>query len=334
MGIKTKIEWCDSTVNPTSGCLGCELWTPGRGGTCYAAKMHARLFAQRPGYGKRFDQIQLHRGRVREAAKWPDLRGKARPDKPWLDGQPRTIFIGDMGEVFSPSVSRQYLLVEVIEPILSDDGQRHFWYLVTKQPGRARRFGEFVLALGLPWPQNLGLMVSVTDQRTADVRIPELLQCTFAPRLEVSAEPLLGPIDMTEVSYWQCPTCGREGTHSWSICRDHPDVAMVFRPGVNWVIVGGESGPHARPCDIDWIRSIVRQCEAAGVACFVKQLGAKPCGGHLAECIANGLNHPKGADPSEWPEDVRVRPLNLVSLPCRQPALPLDYDEDDDDGPY
>lgn len=86
---------------------------------------------------------------------------------------------------------------------------------------------------------------------------------------------------------------------------------------IGWVIVGGESGPGARPCNVEWIRSIVHQCADAGVACFVKQLGSKP---GFDQKVENGFFHPrenglciksmndhKGGDPAEWPEDLRVR---------------------------
>ncbi len=90
--------------------------------------------------------------------------------------------------------------------------------------------------------------------------------------------------------------------------------------GVDWVIVGGESGPNARPCNIDWISSIVRQCEDAGVACFVKQIGARPTyfddggmtGAELPDAPYQSQD-PKGGDPAEWPEDLRIR--QLPSLP-------------------
>ena len=97
-----------------------------------------------------------------------------------------------------------------------------------------------------------------------------------------------------------------------------------FERGIDLVIVGGESGPGARPCDIAWIRSVVEQCRAAGVKCFVKQLGARPT---LTEAVLGewgdgvrftgdgpGTNRgrvllldKKGGDPSEWPADLRVR---------------------------
>ena len=79
------------------------------------------------------------------------------------------------------------------------------------------------------------------------------------------------------------------------------------RPRIDWLIVGGESGPHARPCDLAWIRSAVAQCRAAGVPVFVKQLGGAD--GPDSVTVVSGMRYRDraGADPSEWPEDLRVR---------------------------
>jgi len=81
----------------------------------------------------------------------------------------------------------------------------------------------------------------------------------------------------------------------------------------NWVIVGGESGPNARACNLRWIRSIIEQCRAVGVACFVKQLGANP---QRPEPYQGMPEYPystgKGGDPNEWPEDLRVRQFPQV----------------------
>lgn len=87
------------------------------------------------------------------------------------------------------------------------------------------------------------------------------------------------------------------------------------QPGINWVIVGGESGPHARPCDVAWIRSIVAECREAEVPGFVKQLGARPeqfraptgAPDDAGDVVPLSLRDPKGGDPDEWPEDLRVR---------------------------
>jgi hypothetical protein len=78
---------------------------------------------------------------------------------------------------------------------------------------------------------------------------------------------------------------------------------------VDWVIVGGESGPRARPCDMAWIASIVEQCRAAAVPCFVKQLGASRV--DMPGCLPI-CRDPKGGDPNEWPEGLRVRDLPEV----------------------
>ena len=80
--------------------------------------------------------------------------------------------------------------------------------------------------------------------------------------------------------------------------------------GISWCIIGGESGPKARPTNIEWIRFIVRQCKAAGVACFVKQLGSKPYEGlkpFSTGPSAIKLQDRKGGDMEEWLDDLRVR---------------------------
>ncbi len=183
-----------------------------------------------------------------------------------------------------------------------------------------------------PWPlPNVWLGVSCEDQQRADERVPLLLQTPAAVRF-VSAEPLLGPID------FRCIPANYEGAQgdmldALSGCeyfdQDEPEdraeprfpQARVER--VDWVIVGGESGPGARPCHGDWIRSIVRQCRDANVACFVKQLGARyedPINGiGGAQCrpdptivtIAR-LKNRKGGDLFEWPDDLRVREMPEV----------------------
>lgn len=86
------------------------------------------------------------------------------------------------------------------------------------------------------------------------------------------------------------------------------DLGPINLAGISWIIVGGESGPHARPCDVEWIRSIVRQCREAGVPVFVKQLGARPESNSWAGSLRlPGLSDKKGGDMEEWPEDLRIR---------------------------
>jgi hypothetical protein len=178
---------------------------------------------------------------------------------------------------------------------------------------------------------NVHLGVSVEDQQAADRRVPLLLQTPAAVRF-VSAEPLLGPIDFRFLQPGDPATeiDAVSGTHG--VLRPH----RGHCDRLDWVIVGGESGHDARPCDVAWIRSIVAQCRDARVPCFVKKLGALPFVGdgwhtHVVGHVSHGVHcdqgdpcphcgrHPtthwprlplqdrKGGDPAEWPADLRVR---------------------------
>lgn len=208
----------------------------------------------------------------------------------------------------------------------------------------------------IAWPlPNVWLGTSVEDQAAADERIPHLLRCPAAVRF-LSCEPLLGSVDLTTaLPHYKCDAGGTDATYHGESHRTvdcgwrglkHPDDArgkktetpqghphgrcLCLRAGVdyifggvNWVIVGGESGKGSRPCNIDWIRSIRDQCRDAGVACFVKQLGAVPGFDPKVEdgsfhhtrdglCIKK-LTDKKGGDIDEWPEDLRVREMPEVA---------------------
>jgi len=158
-----------------------------------------------------------------------------------------------------------------------------------------------------PWPlPNVWLGVSAEDQQRADERIPWLLSTPAAVRF-VSAEPLLGPLNLTP---WLGNAVSRyvEGGGSAPASEGY-----AVRPGIWWVVVGGESGPKSRPFDLAWARSIRDQCREAGAAFFMKQLGARPQatadprGLGWTETCELSLRDSKGGDPSEWPEDLRVR---------------------------
>lgn len=145
------------------------------------------------------------------------------------------------------------------------------------------------------WPlPNVWLGVSVENQAVADERIPELLSTPAAVRF-LSCEPLLGTVNLDPPLCQYCNDGGEivDGDPPWCVRCDSEAVfghwldacASDTQPGINWVIVGGESGPNARPFDLAWARSIVEQCESAGVAVFVKQLGAEPVDGDaLCKC--------------------------------------------------
>jgi protein gp37 len=186
----------------------------------------------------------------------------------------------------------------------------------------------------LGWPyRNVWLGVSVEDQRAADERIPELLRTPAAVRF-LSCEPLLGVVNLTRIDYGARPL-HMHALHGFS------DNGRWTK--LDWVIAGGESGPGARPCDVAWIRSLVKQCRAARVPAFVKQLGAhvidrndagwdgcEPTDwpehlvredrvehdqvdtGYQGAPVRLRTRHRKGGDPAEWPADLRVRELPEV----------------------
>ena len=189
--------------------------------------------------------------------------------------------------------------------------------LQMKEVGRElplSRFAAVERRDGFPvWPlRNVWLGTSCEDQQRADERIPHLLRCRAAVRF-LSCEPLLGPVQLG---------VDRE-FFDYGVGRNEQN-----EPRVHWVIVGGESGPKARPCDVEWIRSIVRQCRESEVPCFVKQLGSRPevrhptdprelpfyrDGGFLSPWVPEWAAawirtfDRKGGDPDEWPAELRVR---------------------------
>jgi protein gp37 len=167
------------------------------------------------------------------------------------------------------------------------------WLLLTKRPENIS--GMIATAIGrrrwnaLP---NVWLGTTVESQEYVDQRIPELLRNPAAVHF-LSCEPLLGAV---RLDHW---------------------LGAGEVEGIDWVIVGGESGPWARPCHSDWVESLVEQCRASDVAPFVKQLGANPAWPIVEHQIAvddfeDGpawvtLSDSKGGDWNEWPEALRVR---------------------------
>lgn len=202
-------------------------------------------------------------------------------------------------------------------------------------------------AYQLAWPLlNLWLGVSVEDQQRADERIPDLLAIPAAVRW-VSYEPALGPVDFTRIAV-------SDGTKRNALTGEFYDVEFVSadrrqrgtmtvktEPSLDWVIVGGESGPGARPFNIAWARNTIRQCRESGVAVFVKQMGAVPmldekewrhgvdttgrtpllsAKNHTkvpAGYVPLALKNRKGGDMAEWAENLRVREFPEVRAGCQ-----------------
>lgn len=287
MGRDTKIQWCDSTVNPVMGCDGCELWN-GSVRTCYAGVLHGR-YHRNVGYADDFDVPETFPGRMASAARWKPLgRLSERPEKPWMHGMPRLIFISDMGDALSRSIGFDYLEREVVAVADSGLGRRHRWLWLTKRPKRMADFAAW-LEPRRPWPMNLWPMTSVTSRSTA--RRASFLRGVGPPSVVrgISFEPLLEEPDW---DYCLSPTV--EG----------PVGDEVLRP-IAWAIFGGESGAGARTFDVDVLRRGIAACRERGVAPFVKQMGAKP----VALSVNGRLSDGHGADWSEWPEDLRVREM-------------------------
>lgn len=198
------------------------------------------------------------------------------------------VFMCDMCDMFHEGIPDAFL--DAIWGTMAVTPHLTFQVL-TKRPIRAR---EYLLKHGASTP-NVWIGTSVEDQERADERIPILLETPAAARF-VSYEPAIGAVDLS-----------------------------LYIAGLDWVICGGESGPGARPCDIAWLRSVVRECHARQVPVFVKQLGAKPVTWlDWSEPVASwtrfrpvapvrgvpwrlSLTDRKGGDMAEWPADLRVR---------------------------
>lgn len=308
MAERTKIEWADHSWSPWRGCTkvspGCAH--------CYAETLSKRNPAVLGQWGK---------GAPRVLAKnWGDpMRWQKRTamDMP----RPRVFpsLCDWLDEEVSPAWLAEFLALINLTPNLD-------WLLLTKRPENWReRIDAAALAstsfhqrwlvewLGGTPPPNVLFGVSVEDQTRANERVPLLLEIPARVRW-LSVEPLLGPVDLARIDAEQstgsdlCMVNALTGRQS-DMGRPCPDV-----PPIDWVVVGGESGPKARPCNVEWIHSIVSECKAAKVPVFVKQLGSnsvcirepeRPWRGYTR--LSNTLADPKGGDPAEWPEALRIR---------------------------
>lgn len=270
MADSSKIEWTDATWNPVTGCTkvspGCDH--------CYA-ETFAERWRGTPGhhFENGFD-VTLRPERVQQPLKWR---------------KPRKVFVNSMSDLFHDDIPDEFI-ANVFATMAATP--QHTYQVLTKRHGRMRSllnrddFAEQVLdwgratmrredsrprAIHQEWPlPNVWLGVSVEDQKRADLRIPALLDTPAAVRF-LSCEPLLGPVDL---SRW----LGVEYMDALEGYGEELGAALTGRVGpyggLHWVIVGGESGPGARPVHPDWVRTLRDQCTAAGTAFFFKQFGA------------------------------------------------------------
>lgn len=327
MGITTKIEWCDSTLNAQMGCDGCELWNKRTGeGTCYAATLTER-YGGKAGWPRSFGEPAIFPERIAKACAWSDLTGTERPDKPWLNGYPRLIFLDDMGDTWTESLPIDWLAPYVEQMAASP----HIYMALTKRARRMRRFWESYGGA----PKNFWLMVSVTSRATL-ARVDDLIRTPGGGARLVSYEPMLEEVDFAShlpKPMFHCPECGKEKMRDYCAkCGTFGNPVTNSIIGIDGIIFGGESGSGARPTSVSIIRHGIAACRKAGVAPFVKQLGAQPfldppvdwyCpDGYNPYLIDDdgrawpALRDRKGGDPEEWPADLRVR--ELPNPPARQ----------------
>ncbi|MGW7355141.1 DUF5131 family protein [Streptomyces sp. NPDC054802] len=280
----TAIEWTDATWNPTTGC---DRVSPGCD-NCYALTMAKRLKGmgsakyQRdgnpgtsgPGFG-----VAVHEDTLTEPLHWKN---------------PRRVFVNSMSDLFHAQVPDAFI-AEVFAVMARTP--QHTYQVLTKRHGRMRSllsrptFRDNLAHLTTAWPlPNVWLGVSVEDQERADLRVPALLETPAAVRF-LSCEPLLAPVDLEQAVI---PMGGERG-HGLTASYVHAGGCCRKLHGLDWVIVGGESGPGARPMRADWARSLRDQCGERSIPFFFKQAGAV-----LAQDW--GCTDRKGHRPSEWPD--------------------------------
>lgn len=313
MAETTKIAWATSTWNPWIGCSkvasGCL--------NCYAEADFDRR-RKRVVWGPHGTRVKTSDAYWRKPIKWNREAGTLEH----LGGTNRPRVFPSLCDPFesSPLIPDEWRkdMFKLIDATPNLD-----WLLLSKRPENVLRMWptvqgrHYVAEAGamndyqLNSRDNVWLIYSASDQQSLETGLSHLLKCRdLVPVLGLSLEPLIGPIDLNACWHggFPCPGSGS------------------YVAGPHWVIVGGESGPNARPCALEWIDDIRRQCEAANTPCFIKQMGSNPVtenanvwdfdylgkrigaawGRSAAGCKIN-FDDSKGADPSEWPEEFRVQ---------------------------
>ena len=260
--MSTKIEWATESWNPITGCSpvseGCEH--------CYARRMAKRLRG-RCGYPEDDPfKVTFHPDKLFQPMKWK---------------KPRIIFVCSMGDLFHEDAELSWQNKIWNHVITEPPCYHHIFLILTKRPKRLR---AFIQSLGY-WGDSdemqsifphIWLGVSVENQKQADARIPVLLQIP-AERRFVSIEPMLGPIILSHIKIGTRykPQGKADPLYLNALKGDYffGDEGDYEIGALDWVIVGGESGPGARPMHPDWPRSVRDQCQEAEVPFFFKQWG-------------------------------------------------------------
>jgi len=285
MSENTKIEWCDHTFNPWIGCTqvgpGCD--------NCYA----------KAEFDDRRHRAVWGAGQPRSRTKtWGDpVKWNKQADAFFAaHGRRQQVFCASLADVFDNEVDSAWRddLFALIASTPNLD-----WLLLTKRIGNVGNMLPVPFDFDKHYP-NVWLGATIVNQAEADRDIPKLLAVPAAQRF-LSMEPLLGPVDLTNVSP---PTV--EG-QIWHGIDTITSANRDLRGCIDWVIVGGESGPNARPMHPDWARSLRDQCQAAGVPFLFKQWGEWTPG--------ENVERQRGTIPiaSLWNNEWQVSNLNLAT---------------------
>lgn len=341
MGKDSSIQWTTHTFNPWRGCTkvsaGCA--------SCYAETLSKRNPAVLGQWGPNGTRVVASESKWREPFAWDRAASAAGERHRVFCASLADVFedwsslmVNSRGETLWDHVfdwgpgshgARGTLMMDDVRIRLWDTilATPHIdWLLLTKRPENvlptlrrmkatrlARRLDDGVLRAwidGSHPPDNVWLGTSVENQEQADKRIPILLKIPAAVRF-LSMEPMLGPVTMAPyLPKWHSSRCPLKANCDWS-GPECPQCGYASG-GVDWVIVGGESGSKARPFDLAWGRSIRDQCAAAGVPFFMKQVGSRPgTTNHPLGCVATHASwkpdDSHGGEPDEWPEDIRIR---------------------------
>lgn len=321
MSDNTKIEWADATVNAVNGC---SLASPGCT-NCYAMRLA----------GTRMRNHPTRIGLTQDSKAGPVWTGDVRLHEPALLQpltwrRPRRIFWNAHGDLFHPNVPWEwiakvmavaFLAPHHIHMVLTKRADRmNAWFETLASEGGAEDFSEIIeeiaerVGLKCDYPEwtlpleNVWLGVSVEDQTRADERIPHLLETPAAVRF-VSAEPLLGEVRLDRIKMFDRETPEGGWEAGWESALNGKRFDPLGEqdtegwPKIDWVIVGGESGPGARPMHPAWARSLRDQCAAAGVQFHFKQWG---------EHISNPAPGATWPDGSPVPAD--LEPVTFVNV--------------------
>lgn len=327
MGEQTGISWTDHTFNPWEGCMrvspGCE--------NCYAEARNARFHpALIPNVVRKYAHTGkgLHWGPpsttprlLRSASYWQQPIKWNRDAR--AAGVRRRVFCASLADVFEDHpdvVGERAALFKLIEETPALD-----WQLLTKRPENMARLAP--RSWETRWPDNVWAGVTAENAEQLARRAPYLRQIPARVRF-LSCEPLLGPLDeLANELFAACDACAAaedavdSGGFSAAVQRFDSAPHTCEEPLIHWVIAGGESGPRARRYLLNWARQIALDCESFGVAFFHKQAGDAPFEGFDGDPpdvqpdvrpVEFKAHH--GADPAEWPEDLRVQQFPKEAL--------------------